>query len=353
MADARRGAKRRRPLRDPRSSDYSVAMHRAFVTGGSGFLGSRLIEILVERGVAVVALARSPRAEEAVRRAGAETVVHGDLDDAAALEHGMRGCDVAFHSAAKVEEWGEPEDFERINVQGTARTLRAARVAGVSRFVHVSTEAVLAGRSAPIVQADETWPYPSDFVGEYPRTKALAEERVRAAAREGLHATIARPRFIWGKGDTTLLPSLIERIRRKQFAWIAGGRFLTSTCHVDNVVEGMILCAERGRAGEAYFLTDGSPVEFRTFVGDMLRTQGVEPPSRELPRAVAWALAASTEATWRTLRLGGTPPVTRTAVRLGGDEVTVRDDKARRELGYVGRKTIQRGLDELRASAQA
>jgi nucleoside-diphosphate-sugar epimerase len=321
---------------------------RAFVTGASGFLGGKLVRALAARGDEVIALARSDRAEAAVTAAGAARAVRGDLESVEATTEGMRGCDAVFHCAAKVEEWGPSAEFDRINVEGTSNVLRAARDAGVSVVVHVSTEAVLASKRHPIVQADETAPYPDDFVGEYPRTKALAEVRVREAATAGQRAVIVRPRFIWGHGDTTLIPKLVEMVRRGRFAWIGGGRFLTSTCHVDNVVEGMLVAAERGGAGEAYFLTDGPPVEMRDFMGELIRTQGVDPGDRELSRGLAWTIASASELAWRGLRLRGEPPVTRMGIRLGGDEVTVVDDKARRELGYRGARTREEGMAELR-----
>ncbi len=117
---------------------------KAFVTGGSGFLGGRLLETLVARGDDVLALARSDAAAKAVQAHGA-TAVRGDLDAIDTMQHAMSGCEVVFHSAAKVEEWGEPAEFDRINVDGTRNVLAAARAAGVARFVHVSTEAQYAG----------------------------------------------------------------------------------------------------------------------------------------------------------------------------------------------------------------
>ena len=117
-------------------------MPTAFVTGGSGFIGGALIERLRREGWDVRALARSETAAARVRELGAEPV-SGDLGDGGALRDGADGSEVAFHCAAKVEDWGEPADFERLNVQGTLNVIEACRAAGVRRLVHASTEAAL------------------------------------------------------------------------------------------------------------------------------------------------------------------------------------------------------------------
>ena len=316
-------------------------MKRAFVTGGSGFVGKRLIAALVAKGVSVHALARSETAAIAVRGAGAEPV-RGDLGDTAAMQAGMTDCDVVFHAAAFVEEHGKLSDFMKVTVDGTANTVAAAKSASVKRFIHVSTEAVLAD-GKPIIQADETRPIATNPAGPYGLTKGLAEGVVLAANAPGFTTVIIRPRFIWGAGDTNLTPKIIATVKAGRFAWIGDGHYLTSTCHVANVVEGALLAAEKGQGGEIYFLTDGDPVDFRDFLTAMLATQGVDAGTRTVPRWVAKTLASLTS--WMK-----NPPVTKTAVALVGGEVTVVDAKARKELGYASTFTRDAGLAEMRAA---
>jgi nucleoside-diphosphate-sugar epimerase len=321
----------------------------AFVTGGSGFIGGALVRRLVTEGWTVRALARSDGSADAVRQRGADPV-RGDLDDVASMAAGAAGCEVAFHCAAHLGDWGTREEFERGNVQGTRHALVAARRAGLRRFVHVGTEAaLLAGQ--PLVEADERAPLRFDSPALYASTKARAEQAVIEANQNGLETVVVRPRFVWGRGDTTLLPTMTEMVRSGRFAWVGGGRHRTSTTHVDNVVEGLMLGAQRGAPGGVYFVTDGQPVVFREFVTRLIETQGLTPPARSIPVPVAKLVAAVGETAWRLLGRRShppRPPLTRLAVWLSAVETTIDITRARTELGYAPVRTIDGGLEELR-----
>ena len=321
----------------------------AFVTGGSGFIGGHLITRLLADGWSVQALARSDESAARVASLGAAPV-RGDLDSTGAIQAGSRGCDTAFHAAAAVLEWGPREEYVRGNVTGTQNALDGCRAAGVSRFVHVGTEAALmAGQ--PLVQVDETNPLRPDSPANYPATKAMAEQLVRRASSDGFETIVIRPRLVWGPGDTTILPGLTAAIASGRFAWIDGGHHLTDTTHVANVVEGLILGALKGRAGEAYFVTDGSPVEFRAFVTDLVATTGVTPGQKSAPGWVARPAAAAAETVWKALRLKSAPPISRMPAWLASQECTINITKARTELGYVPVITREEGLAQLAAAA--
>ena len=316
-------------------------MTRAFVTGGSGFVGGALIERLRGEGWDVRALARSERAAERVRELGAEAVM-GDLDDLR-----VEDCEVAFHCAAKVEDFGDPADFERVNVQGTRNVVAACRAGGVRRLVHVGTEAALmAGQ--PLVNVDESAPLRPDSPALYSSSKAKAEQLVRDS--DGIETVVVRPRFVWGRGDTTLLPQLVEMVRAGRFRWVGGGRQLTDTTHIDNTVEGLWLAATKAPAGGVYFVTDGEPTVFRDFITEWVGTQGVSIPDKSVPPGVARAAAASAERIWRLLKRPGSPPLTRFAVWVSSQECTLDISRAERELGYVPIRTREEGLRELSSS---
>jgi nucleoside-diphosphate-sugar epimerase len=323
-------------------------MRTVFVTGGSGFLGGALLDALAERGETARALARSAAAEAVVTARGA-LPVRGDLTDLAALTAAMRGAELVVHCAARLAgSWADLADFERTNVEGTRVVLQAARSAGVPRLVLVSTEQVVLG-DRPLVDADESWPYPARWPGPYARTKAEAEQLVLVASTPELATVAVRPRMVWGRGDTTLLPALVDAARSGRLRWVDGGDHLTSTTHVRNAVEGILAAADRGRGGQAYFVTDGAPLPFREFATALLATQGVPAPTGTVSGRVARAAASGAGALWRALPLPGRPPLDLTAVRVVGETCTLRDDRARRELGYEGQVTRARGLAELRS----
>ena len=318
----------------------------AFVTGGSGFIGGRLVERLVTDGRPVRALARSEAAAERVAALGAEPV-RGDIGDRTSLTDAASGCDVAFHLAAHLGEWGPWEEFERGNVEGTRNVLEACAEAGVRRFVHCGTEAALMA-GEPLVNVDESAPLRPNSRAPYPATKARAEQAVRDANRDGFETVAVRPRFVWGRGDTTLLPEMVATVEAGKWAWVGGGANVTDTTHVDNVVEGLVLAAEKGAPGEAYFVTDGEPVVFREFVTALLETQGVQAPGRSIPAWSAAPLARIAETAWKVLSLKGDPPMTTFRSWLLTQECTIDISKARAELGYKPIVSHEQGLAELR-----
>lgn len=315
------------------NNEGSEVMKKVFVTGGSGFVGRNLIRRLRADGVAVAALARSEQSANQVAALGA-TPVRGDLLDTASLQAGMAGCQLVFHSAAFVEEWGPRQRYWDINVVGTQMALDAARAAGVEGFVHVSTEAIYADGRTSMENLDETRPVPKHPLPRYPATKAEAERRVLAASRDGFRCVSVRPRLIWGNDDTSVLPKLIEAVQAGRFVWADHGRALTSTTHVDNVCEGLILAAQKGRGGEAYFISDGDPISSREFLSALMATRGVIAPEKSVPMWLAGAFAAMAEGLWEVLPLKSAPPATRMVVALGARSVTVSINKAASELGY-------------------
>ena len=308
-------------------------MKRVFVTGGSGFVGRPLIRRLVAQGVRVVALARSETAAAAVEQEGA-VVCRGDLLDARAITAGMAGCDTVFHIAGHLSTWDRYDVFHKANVVGTRTMLAAAKATGVSAFVAVGAGAVVMGRPKPMKNIAEDLPLQGPSWAPYIQTKAKAERLVRRANTATLRTVVIRPSLIWGEGMPTL-DEMVDVAKGGQFALPDGGRQAVTPSHADNVLESLLLAAEKGRGGEAYFVTDGQETTLAAVLNGLIGTRGVPPIERSMPFGVAWAMAAVMENIWRVSRLRSKPPITRQTLRMIGQDFTLDISKARRELGYA------------------
>ena len=313
-----------------------------FVTGGSGYLGRNLIRRLVRDGRKVRALARSDKAAAAVEALGAEAA-RGDILDAASLRHAMQGCTRLIHAAADTGHGTLQAGQHHTNLQGTRNVFAAAREAGVTRAVHISTESVLLS-GEPLRNANEDAPIPATHAGSYSSSKAAAERAALEASDATMQVMVVRPRFVWGRDDTTALPALAEAARSGKLMWIGGGTYRTSTAHIDNVAEGVLLALEKGRGGRVYFVTDGEPREFRAFVSALLQAVGVEPPTRSLPRWLVKAVVVLGDRLERWS--GGRIPAALGTQEYGtvGVEVTLDISRARSELGYRPVITVEEGL---------
>ncbi len=322
---------------------------RVFVTGGSGFVGGHVIEALRAAGHEVRAMARSDRSVRAVEAFGAEAV---RCELGAVPAEALAGDDAVVHCAAFVEEWGTREQFWSATVEGTSQLLAAAREAGVSRFVFIGTEAALFD-GHDLVDVDETAPYPAKQRFLYSETKAEAERRVLAANAPGFATISVRPRFVWGPRDATVLPTVVRMARDGSFAWLDGGRARSSTTHVANLAHAVTLALTKGRGGEAYFVADDGERTLREFLTALAATEGVELPERSMPSALARPLSVIVEGAYRLFRARRAPPLTRFPIYMMSSTVTVRTDKARRELGYAPVITVDDGLARLRAASEA
>jgi nucleoside-diphosphate-sugar epimerase len=315
---------------------------RVLVTGGSGFLGARLVPTLVAEGHDVFALSRSAAADEKVRALGG-VPVRGDLERPEGLA--LPRIDAVVHAAAHFHFAGPRSPYFRTNVAGTSALLKAAEAAGAGSFVYLSAGAVVMdNRGSPIHQGREDMPvYPNSF-SAYIASKAQGEAAVLAANRPGFRTLALRPPLIWGPGDR-LSRQLPHAIKAGLFAFVDRGEFPIATCHVDNLIEAVNLALERGKGGRAYFVNDSDATTFREFVEGLAKLQGL---SLDGVRSISYPIAFTLG---RLMELGNAltfsasdPALSRTMVRMIGREFTTSDADARRDLGYVGKVNRAEGL---------
>lgn len=325
-----------------------MASEHLFITGGSGYVGRNLIRHTVAKGWRVTALARSEEAAQRVAALGAEPW-RGDLHSSD-LALAMTGCRWMIHAAADTNHGRATTQQIETNLAGTRNVFNAARRAGVTRALLVSSESVLLdGR--PLINATESQPYPRRPAGGYSRSKAEAERLALSLNGEGFAVIAVRPRFVWGRDDTTALPHLLAAAQSGQLAWIDGGHYLSSSTHIANLCAGIDLALSKGRGGEVYFVTDGAPWEFRTLVSGLLAANGIAAPDKTVPRWLLRTMAAVGDGLADLSGGRVTLPITMQAFATSAVEVSLDISKARTELGYQPVITIEQGLAEMRAAA--
>ena len=326
---------------------------KALVTGGGGFLGQAIVHALLKRGAQVRSFSR--QAYAGLAALGVEQLT-GDLADPAALGAAVAGSEVVFHAAARPGIWGAYEDYHRTNVTGTQNVIDACRRQGVRRLVYTSSPSVVFdGRDMEGV--DESVPYPDRYEAHYPSTKALAEQRVRAANDAQLATVSLRPHLIWGPGDSHLLPRLVARARTGQLARIGTRANLIDTVYVDNAADAHLLAADRLApgspiAGRVYFISQGEPVPMWEMVGRLLEAAGAPPVTRSVPVWLALALAWGFEAAHLLTANAREPRLTRFLVRELSTAHWFDISAARRDLGYAPAISIAQGLEMLRAAQE-
>lgn len=319
------------------------------VTGGTGFLGRKLVEQLLAQGRSVTVLARTPAPDLQARGV---RFVRASLDDAEAVMAACAGVGTVFHVAAKVGVWGRHEDFFRANVLGTRAVIEGCRRHGVRRLVHTSTPSVVYnGRD--LRDADETLPLTTRCPSAYPLTKAQAEREVLAANGATLRTVALRPHLIWGEGDPHLVPRVLARARAGRLRVVGRGDNRVDMVHVDNAVDAQLL-AERAvegvAGGRAYFITNGEPVVLWEWINALLCALGERPVTRRVPLGLARTAGALCEALWRVGGLKGEPPMTRfVAAELAKDH-WFSLAAARRDLGYAPRISMAEGTARLVAA---
>jgi 2-alkyl-3-oxoalkanoate reductase len=340
----------------------TAANSAVLVTGGTGFLGGRLLGRLLAAGRLVTVVSRTARPELEAR--GVRVVV-GALHEAAVCEEAVRGVETVFHVAARVGVWGAYEDFFRDNVLATRALVRAAQAAGVTRFVHTSTPSVVYN-GLDLAGADERLSLTRNCPSAYPLTKAIAEGEALAMTTERFRVCALRPHLIWGVGDPHLVPRILARARAGRLRIVGSGKNLVDMVHVENATDALLLAeralggagtaagaGEAPAAGKAYFITNGEPVNLWDWVNGLLCALGEPPVTKRVSLGAARRGGAVCEVLWRVLPLRGEPPMTRFVAEELAKDHWFSIEAARRDLGYAPRVGMAEGTAELVATLQA
>ena len=323
------------------------------VTGGGGFLGRHLTRRLHEMGHHVSVLGRRQYPDLP------PTIIQhqADLRDAKAVSKACQGQDSVFHAGALPGVWGTKADFYQTNVDGTRHIIDGCHEHGVRKLVFTSSPSVIYNQT-DMENVDESAPYPTHYLSDYPKTKALAEQRVVAAnGQRDLMTVSLRPHLIWGPGDPHLIPRIIERAKKGQLVRVGEGVNRVDIIYIDNAVEGHIRAwqaLEPGSpvAGHCYFLSDGEPVVLWDWINRLLMSLGIDPVTKSISYGMAKNLGWILEGVYRVFGLAGEPRMTRF---LAGQLATSHFfdiSRARRDFNYEVMVTPEEGMKRLLKSLE-
>ena len=321
------------------------------VTGAAGFIGGHLVERLVADGYKVRCLVKPSSDTRPLQRYGVE-IVNGDVREPASLRTAMMSVEKVYHLAALARLYAglKLEDYMAVNAAGTRNMLEASRLAGVRKFVHVSTfDAVGPSRDGQPV-TEETLCQP---VNDYGRSKLAAELAVKEYMAKGLPATIVRPPAVYGPRSTLHLSRLFKPVSKGWYPLFGDGSTLMEFNYVSNQVEGIMLAGEKERAvGNTYFISDERSYHINEVLQAVAKAVGREDLRIvRIPAAAGLAIGAAVEAVGKVVPIWpfrvpetGRPAFSRNTVRWTTSSIWFCScEKAKRELGYRPPYTLEEG----------
>lgn len=318
-------------------------MKKVLVTGATGFLGKYVVEELVEHGYQVRAFGRNRTIGQSLVNASV-TFIQGDLTNQEDLTKACQEMDMVVHAGALSTVWGPWEDFYQTNVLGTNYVLEACREAKIERLVYVSSPSIYA---APRDQLDikESDAPQENRLNNYIRSKLASEKLFKDYP--DVSSVILRPRGLFGIGDTSILPRVLNLSQKIGIPLIGDGRQLMDMTCVENVALAIRLALETPQAaGEVYNITNGEPRAFRNLIEETLRGLGYPIRYRKIPAPLVSAISSSLEFIYKNLKLKGEPALTRYTYYLLRYSQTLDISKAERDLGYRPKITISEGIEQ-------
>lgn len=305
---------------------------KCFVTGATGFLGSHVARQLLSQGAELRLLLRPTSRVDNIADLPAERVV-GDLRDPESLKKGMSGCEFVFHVAADYRLWARNgQELYDSNVEGTRNVLAAARDSGVLRVIYTSSVATMGFGNNGRLTDEKTPVTLSNMIGDYKRSKFMAEQLVIAAGRGGQNVVLVNPTTPVGERDIKPTPTgriVVDFLRRKFPAYVDTGLNLVD---VVDCAQGHLFAMEKAVPGERYIL-GGENLTLKQILDKLAAITGLPSPKVKLPYAVAYATGVVDTLVSGTI-MRREPRVTLDAVRMGRKKMFITSAKAERELGW-------------------
>jgi nucleoside-diphosphate-sugar epimerase len=312
------------------------------VTGAAGFLGSHVIDLLIEQGEAPRALI-GPGDDARRLVAASLDIRRADVADPSALRSALHGVDRVLHCAARTGPWGPEIEYQRTNVHGLELLVRASLAAGVHRIVHVSSVTVHGNDAGGV--ADETTPLREE-PNPYSRSKVAGERLLQRLITElGAPVTIVRPGWVYGPRDVANFARIARLVKSERMFLVGRGENHLPLIHVRDAAQGVVLAGNAPAAtSRSYALVNDEPVTQRQFLAAVASELGVPAPTRQIPYELALKVGTLSEGLGRLMHRRQPPPVMRYGLQLLGGENRFVISRARRELGFRPAVSLRHGV---------
>jgi nucleoside-diphosphate-sugar epimerase len=310
---------------------------KAFITGASGFIGTHLAEELLRRKWQVSVLVHERDLPQPQRF----QIIRGDIKEDGTLREMFQGTDVLFHLAAVLGAARiDKNEFFKINAEGTENVLKAAREARIKRIIHFSSAGVLGSVKENRAVEEDHPPSPQDV---YDRTKLEGERIALRYAQEGSDLVVVRPGWVYGPGDRRTF-KLIKAVATRRFILPTRGTARQTPVYINDLIQGVLLAAEKARAGEVYHLAGSEVLPVREIVSLIARAAGVRFSSFPFPVLPLKTAAFVLEKTFVLMKKEA--PLTRGKLAFFIHPKPLSIRKAVAELGFSPRTDLKRGMSQ-------
>lgn len=323
-------------------------MNKILVTGGGGFLGKKIVQMLLEKGHTVSVVGRNDY--PALSEAGC-SCYKGDITNLSFLQDCFQGVDTVFHVAALAGIWGSWHNYFQTNVIGTQNVIAACKRNSVKRLIYTSTPSVVFNGNH-IIQGDEALPYARKPLCNYAKSKILAEKYFLSSISDDFRGCAIRPHLIWGPEDPHLIPRLIERGKAQKLKIVGKGKNLVDISYVDNVAHAHILAAESlcnsDKANrQVYFIGEEKPVELWGWINELFDKLDIPPIDSKISFKAAYTIGSILEIVYKTFQVRPEPPMTRFVAEQLAKSHYFSHQKAKEDFGYFPLVNTELGMDRL------
>lgn len=320
-------------------------METILVTGATGFLGKYIVEELASNNYNIIAIGRNENKGKVLERNNVE-FRRVDLLDYETVEKIIAKVTMVIHAAALSTVCGKWEDFYKSNVEATEHIAKYCLKYKVEKLVYVSSPSIYTAKYDRLNIKENEFDENNDM-NYYIKSKILSEKVLSTYIEKGLNVAIVRPRGLFGVGDTSIIPRIMKINKKVGIPLINQGENIVDITCVENVALALRLCLESDKSnGNIYNITNGEPIKFKKIIDELYRKLDEKPKYINIKYIFLMRIASALEKLYKGLRIYKEPMFTIYTVATLGFSQTLSIEKAREDLGYIPKISLQEGIDK-------